>query len=588
MDRQLAMASAWPAANDALSDIANASIYSTPSGQEQQLMSRSTSNGALQHQYRQQNNTRPLRNVNGAIARGHGHDRDSDTDMQYRVTLKMDVSFTDHSHIIGKGGRSIQSVMNDTGCHIHFPDSNRTNTFEKSNQVSIAGSAEGAELACTRIRALLPITVYFDVPASFVLPCAFDTANPIVQAVQRNFGLVVGVKQVRDESSTAYSYGQGAPTGTVRFTARGTRAHVLGLRQGVGILLENLTQNWYTIQNCPVCIDIEVATQHHAFVMGRANGNVRAIQQVTGALIQFPDHTSNSIMAQPAASSLPLKSSTISVTSANFDSVFLAWVELLGYLPLVLLFDLPEAQECDHALITQLMATNKNLSIVIKPKMKKNVKAIMVRVAERDAKLLFDVREQVLNAMPSTSANSTLTPYIGGGGGMLDFNLTELSFGVPSDMSTPTAAPSMTNSFFGSSFYRPHSTASRRSSISDISSAFDALDVNKNETIFGATLPAASDANLSAVWSEQRAGRVWADTYALVAPIASNTPTATVDRSWIFEHMSKTVLANPAPVRTSNEKPTAPRSRVNDVDANLSALVDSVVAQNDGTNEITN
>ena len=56
-----------------------------------------------------------------------------------RVTMKMDVSYTDHSHIICKGGNTIRRVMNETGCHIHFPDSNRSNPNEKSNQVSIAG-----------------------------------------------------------------------------------------------------------------------------------------------------------------------------------------------------------------------------------------------------------------------------------------------------------------------------------------------------------------------------------------------------------------------------------------------------------------
>ena len=56
-----------------------------------------------------------------------------------RVTMKMDVSYTDHSHIIGKGGNTIRRVMSETGCHIHFPDSNRSNPNEKSNQVSIAG-----------------------------------------------------------------------------------------------------------------------------------------------------------------------------------------------------------------------------------------------------------------------------------------------------------------------------------------------------------------------------------------------------------------------------------------------------------------
>lgn len=49
----------------------------------------------------------------------------------------MDVSHTEHSHVIGKGGNNIKKVMEETGCHIHFPDSNRNNQAEKSNQVSV-------------------------------------------------------------------------------------------------------------------------------------------------------------------------------------------------------------------------------------------------------------------------------------------------------------------------------------------------------------------------------------------------------------------------------------------------------------------
>lgn len=66
--------------------------------------------------------------------------------------MKLDVSYTDHSHIIGKGGLTIKRVMEDTGCHIHFPDSNRSNHQEKSNQVSIAGEMEGVERARARVR----------------------------------------------------------------------------------------------------------------------------------------------------------------------------------------------------------------------------------------------------------------------------------------------------------------------------------------------------------------------------------------------------------------------------------------------------
>ena len=58
-----------------------------------------------------------------------------DTTTNSRVTMKMDVSYTDHSHIIGKGGNTIRRVMAETNCHIHFPDSNRSNPNEKSNQV---------------------------------------------------------------------------------------------------------------------------------------------------------------------------------------------------------------------------------------------------------------------------------------------------------------------------------------------------------------------------------------------------------------------------------------------------------------------
>ena len=60
-----------------------------------------------------------------------------DTTTNSRVTMKMDVSYTNHSHIIGKGGNTIRRLMAETNCHIHFPDSNRSNLNEKSNQVRI-------------------------------------------------------------------------------------------------------------------------------------------------------------------------------------------------------------------------------------------------------------------------------------------------------------------------------------------------------------------------------------------------------------------------------------------------------------------
>lgn len=77
------------------------------------------------------------------------------------MTLKIDVSYTDHSHIIGRGGNTIKAVMTKTGCHIHFPDCNRSNQFEKSNMVSISGESDRVELARSRVR-VSQLPVYMD------------------------------------------------------------------------------------------------------------------------------------------------------------------------------------------------------------------------------------------------------------------------------------------------------------------------------------------------------------------------------------------------------------------------------------------
>lgn len=76
--------------------------------------------------------------------------------------MKMDISYTDHSYIIGRGGNNIKKIMEDTMTHIHFPDSNRSNPTEKSNQVSLCGSMEGVEKARSLVRVRLILLRYGD------------------------------------------------------------------------------------------------------------------------------------------------------------------------------------------------------------------------------------------------------------------------------------------------------------------------------------------------------------------------------------------------------------------------------------------
>ena len=68
------------------------------------------------------------------------------------ATLSMEVSFTFHSHLIGRSGQNVNRVMDETGTRIHFPDRNRIVGEYKCNNVIIRGSMANIELARTRMR----------------------------------------------------------------------------------------------------------------------------------------------------------------------------------------------------------------------------------------------------------------------------------------------------------------------------------------------------------------------------------------------------------------------------------------------------
>jgi hypothetical protein len=187
----------------------------------------------------------------------------------------------------------------------------------------------------------------------------------------------------------------GTSSDFIRLSVRGTRSQVLNLRQGIALLLKELTADSMTLENAPAFLETEVAAQHHTFIMGKGNSTIRAIQQMTGAVITFPENLPTHSMAAPAASTMPMKRSTVTISGCNFDSVYLAWQELVGNLPLLLIFDLREGQDLDAALITQLTERMK-VSILIKPKLKQNFKSIMVRGAEKESRILFEVRRQLM------------------------------------------------------------------------------------------------------------------------------------------------------------------------------------------------
>lgn len=305
-----------------------------------------------------------------------------------RVTLKMDVSHSDHSYIIGKGGFKIQQVMEETGCHIHFPDSNRNSTAEKSNQVSIAGQAAGVEQARMKIRDLLPLVFTFELPNGENINPG-EECSPAVQHIQQTYSFNVAFRPV-------------GPVGLGRtlLVVRGCQRLLSRLRQGLALLMEYLTGS----KTIPVrgFMKTEIAAQHHQFVMGSGNVNIQMIMNKTGATIIFPDPTPSAFGGDSPSQSVPLiaghsilRSKSTVLIQGSFDSVCLAWQELLKCLPLVLMFDLKEGQELDPVMVNNFMEAF-NINIMVRPKMKENTKSVLIRGAEKDSRILFQVRKEIL------------------------------------------------------------------------------------------------------------------------------------------------------------------------------------------------
>jgi protein bicaudal C len=245
-----------------------------------------------------------------------------------RVTIKMDVSHTDHSHVIGKGGANIKQVMSETECHIHFPDSNR-NSFitEKSNQVSIAGQAAGVEKARQRIRDLLPITMYFDFHTKHLVP--IDLNTPAIQNIVQTYNISVQIKSKKPYINV--------------IQVKGCVSNTLGLKDGVICLMQLLTGQ--IGQSLPVRSNVEI--QNVASFMNAKNiAKIKQIQNTTGIHIELPSlepsefHARN--LSNRRLSSGPDQPIIIDkqvVMTGTIEGILYARQEIINNLPLVLMFD---------------------------------------------------------------------------------------------------------------------------------------------------------------------------------------------------------------------------------------------------------
>jgi protein bicaudal C len=303
-----------------------------------------------------------------------------------RVTLKMDVPHTEHSHVIGKGGATIKKVMEETGCHIHFPDSNRSGSNEKSNQVSIAGEPAGVESARRKIRALLPIVLSFDLPKTGVARPNPDINSPPIQRLIQTYNISV---QFRPRP-------RGQPT---LVPVRGTQQNVTGLKDGITCLMQHLTgQIGATL---PVTCNLEVAPQHQQ-VLSKA---IRHIQNQTGARITLNGATENGSTNQNGVRRTP---SPITITG-TVDAVVIARHQLIEYLPLVLMCDMKENVDPEPGFIQEVMDRN-DVFISIRPKPKQANKSVIIKSVEGNVQRMFEARRELLGLKTSGLEQITLIP----------------------------------------------------------------------------------------------------------------------------------------------------------------------------------
>ncbi|XP_058125914.1 protein bicaudal C homolog 1-B [Anopheles ziemanni] len=289
-----------------------------------------------------------------------------------RVIMKMDVSYTDHSFIIGRGGNNIKKIMEETATHIHFPDSNRSNPTEKSNQVSMCGSIEGVERARSLVRHSTPLLISFELPILAPGKTPPDNDTPYVKEVEAEYGVQV-IFSTRPKLHSSL------------VLVKGSEKEEQMVKEATRRLMDLMCENM--ANQIPVQMQLEISTQHHPIVLGRASSNLREIMNRTGTQIMFPDANDVNIK--------PIKRSQVTITG-TITGVYLARQQLIGSLPIALIFDYPD-NTVDSEEITKLMLTH-DVFISVRQKSRQSTLCIVIKGIEKFIANIYEARHQLLKS----------------------------------------------------------------------------------------------------------------------------------------------------------------------------------------------
>ncbi|XP_055940398.1 protein bicaudal C homolog 1-A-like [Argiope bruennichi] len=295
-----------------------------------------------------------------------------------RVVMKLEVTHLEHPSLIGKGGKLIKKVMEATGCHIHFPDANKCSILEKKNQVSIYGDPTNVERARVMIRALIPIQIHFEVPkTSFI-----DTQ--VLNNIHPNYDCYLPETKYLGSYNGLLIYSSRRQSSNI-VIVRCNQDQFSHLRKDITKLMELICcTNGANLP--PVHMVTDIMQQHHSFVKGPNNYNIEGIVKRTGAKITFPD------INTPKSEKRSIK------ISGSLDSVYVAWLEIMNFLPVNVSFDVNGTRETKGEYMDFLR--DLGITLYTRPNPKYYTKNVILKGPEKFSKQMLQYRQHLLH-LPS-------------------------------------------------------------------------------------------------------------------------------------------------------------------------------------------
>lgn len=268
------------------------------------------------------------------------------------------------------------------------------------------------ERARARVRELAPLVFNFDLP---VVPSvdvvSHDPSDPYLKAIQEQYNIQVMFRQKQKNFPTTVVVVKGCEWESAR------------VKEATLLLVDHLCSGYANHasgmedpnrmtgpmgQNIPISMNMEISPIHHAVVLGKVGQNesttksiiidevfrksqgnmtLRTIMQRTKTTILFPDAGDPNIP--------PIRKGSVTITG-SIHNVYYARQQLLGSLPLVMMFEMPDNMEILDDAGIQKLQEELDVCISIKPKQRQANKSVLIKAQERNASSIYKVRQMLL------------------------------------------------------------------------------------------------------------------------------------------------------------------------------------------------